>query len=105
MHSAEKMEQKDNRLRCSRRPEALTRIGEGVTAARPGGWPVNVSDGFEERKTGLAAEGGDSIPPPRKGLLEPGQASQRRPRRRRLGTFEQAPPAVMNIATDLMPLS
>jgi hypothetical protein len=50
MHSAEKMEQKDNRLRCSRRPEALARIREGVAAADAVGWPVNVPDGLEELK-------------------------------------------------------
>jgi hypothetical protein len=52
------MEEKDDRLRCSRRPEAMTRIREGVAAAGATGWPVNVPDGLEERKTRVTAFGG-----------------------------------------------
>ena len=51
------LEWQDNRLRFSRRPAALARMGEGVAAAGPAGWPVHVRGGLEKRKTSVAACG------------------------------------------------
>jgi hypothetical protein len=42
----DQMEEEDDRLRYSRRPEAFTRICQGVAAADTVGWPVNVPAGL-----------------------------------------------------------